>query len=75
LEAGAVMDEPTLEELEELEDEFLALEIEEDLALEEEEDSLFDDALFVSLSALEEEESAGDGEYLRSIGAGWDDVE
>lgn len=70
------MDEPTLEELEELEDERLALEIEEDLDLEEEEDTLLlEDPRYVSLDEMQEDEYAGDGLYYKSLGVGWDDVE
>lgn len=66
------MEEPTLEELEELED----LDLDLDLELEEEEDSLLlEDERYVSLDELRDNEYGGDGDYYKSAGIAWDDVD
>lgn len=65
------MEEPTLEELEALEED-----LELDLDIEELEDEDYVPEGFESLDALREEEDSysGDGHYYRSMGVHWDEV-
>ena len=67
------MEEPTLEELEELEQDF---DLDLDLDLEDEDDSLLlEDERYVSLDELRDDEYAGEGLYYKELGVQWDDVD